>query len=43
MEAEFRDVPAEQSQKMRTDLMNYCGQDTDGMIEILKKLQEGVY
>ena len=43
MEAAFGNLPAEESQKIRTDLLSYCGQDTGGMIEILKKLQDIVY
>jgi hypothetical protein len=34
------DIPEEERQKIRNDLLIYCGQDTGGMIEIIKKLQE---
>ena len=40
MEAAFGDVSEEECQKVRNDLRIYCGQDTGGMIDILKKLQE---
>jgi len=40
MEAAFGNVSDEERQKIRTDLLDYCGRDTVGMIEILKKLQE---
>ena len=40
MEAVFNNIPDEEWQKIRTDLLTYCGQDTGGMIDILKKLQE---
>ena len=40
MEAAFGSMPIEERQKIRTDLLTYCGQDTGGMIEILEKLQE---
>jgi hypothetical protein len=40
MEAAFRDIPEAERQKIRIDLLSYCGQDTGGMIDILKKLRE---
>jgi len=40
MEAAFGNISDEDRQKIRTDLLTYCGQDTGGMIDILKKLQE---
>jgi hypothetical protein len=40
MEAAFGNIPDVERQKIRSDLLTYCGQDTGGMIEILKKLQE---
>ncbi|MCX6003661.1 MAG: hypothetical protein NTX46_04500 [Chloroflexi bacterium] len=40
MEAAFGNIPDEERRKIRTDLLTYCGQDTGGMIEILKNLQE---
>ena len=40
MEAAFGNITDVECQKIRTDLLIYCGQDTGGMIEILKKLQE---
>jgi hypothetical protein len=40
MEAAFGNFSGEERQKIRTDLLTYCGQDTGGMIEILKKLQD---
>jgi hypothetical protein len=39
MEAAFSNISDLQRQKIRTDLRLYCGQDTGGMIDILKKLQ----
>ena len=36
MEAAFGNITDEECQKIRTDLLTYCGQDTGGMIEILK-------
>ena len=38
MEAEFGDLPEDERQKIRTGLEVYCGQDTGGMIEIIKGL-----
>jgi hypothetical protein len=40
MEAAFSNISDAERQKIRTDLLTYCGQDTGGMIDILKKLQE---
>jgi TFIIF-interacting CTD phosphatase-like protein len=40
MEAAFGDIPEEARQKIRVDLLTYCGQDTGGMIDILRKLQD---
>ena len=39
MEAAFGNISELERQKIRTDLLTYCGQDTGGMIDILKKLQ----
>ena len=39
MEAAFGDIPEEERQKIRNDLCIYCGQDTGGMIDILRKLR----
>jgi len=38
MEAEFGDIPEEDRQAIRTGLEVYCGQDTGGMIWIIKRL-----
>ena len=38
MEAEFGDLAEDERQGIRTDLEVYCGQDTSGMIEIIKEL-----
>ena len=40
IEAAFGDIPEEARQKIRVDLLTYCGQDTGGMIDILRKLQD---
>jgi len=40
MEAAFGNISDADKQKIRTDLLTYCGQDTGGMIDILRKLQE---
>ena len=40
MEAAFGNISDAERQKIRTDLLTYCGQDTGGMIDILKKLQD---
>jgi len=39
MEAAFGNISDLERQKIRTDLLIYCGQDTGGMIDILNKLQ----
>jgi hypothetical protein len=39
MEAAFGNISDAERQKIRNDLLIYCGQDTGGMIEIIKKLQ----
>jgi len=38
MEVAFSHISEEDRQQIRTDLLTYSGQDTGGMIEILKKL-----
>jgi hypothetical protein len=40
MEAAFGNISDAERQKIHVDLLTYCGQDTGGMIDILKKLQE---
>jgi hypothetical protein len=40
MEAAFGNISNTERQKIRTDLLAYCGQDTGGMIEIVKQLKE---
>jgi hypothetical protein len=40
MEAAFGNISDVERQKIRTDLLAYCGQDTGGMVTILEKLQE---
>jgi hypothetical protein len=40
MEAAFGNISDKERQKIRIDLLTYCGQDTGGMIDILRKLQE---
>ena len=40
MEAVFDNISDAERQKIRIDLLTYCGQDTGGMIDILEKLQE---
>jgi hypothetical protein len=40
MEAAFGNISDAERQKIRIDLLTYCGQDTGGMIDILEKLQE---
>jgi hypothetical protein len=40
MEAAFSNISDADRQKIRVDLLTYCGQDTGGMIDILKKLQD---
>ena len=39
METAFGNISDAKRQKIRNDLLIYCGQDTGGMIEIIKKLQ----
>jgi len=36
----FMECPKEQKEKVRKDLLKYCKLDTEGMIDILRKLQE---
>ena len=43
MEATFENISDDEHQKIRADLLTYCGQDSGGMIEILKKLQKLVF
>jgi hypothetical protein len=40
MEAVFSNISNVERQKIRNDLLTYCGQDTGGMIEIVKQLEE---
>ena len=40
MESVFGNLSNGECQKIRTDLLVYCGQDTGGMVEILRKLRE---
>jgi hypothetical protein len=40
MEAAFGNISEEEQQKIRTNLLAYCGQDTGGMIEIIERLRE---
>jgi len=40
MEAAFGTISDAERQKIRTDLLTYCGQDTGGMIEIINKLDQ---
>ena len=40
LEAAFGNISDADRQKIRIDLLTYCGQDTGGMIDILRKLQE---
>ena len=42
MEAAFGNISDLERQKIRTDLLTYCGQDTGGMVEILNKLHDMV-
>ena len=39
MEAAFRDMPTEDRDKVFTDLLEYCGQDTFGMVRIVEELR----
>jgi hypothetical protein len=36
----FGDVPLEERRRVRQHLEEYCGQDTEGMVEIVQSLQE---
>ncbi len=36
----FRDCPKEEKEKVRKDLLEYCNLDTEGMVEILRRLDE---
>jgi hypothetical protein len=38
MQATFGDVSPEERRKIRKDLLNYCEQDTSGMVSIIEKL-----
>ena len=38
MEATFKDISAEERQKIHADLLAYCEQDTGGMVRIVEKL-----
>jgi hypothetical protein len=38
MQAAFGDIPAEARRKIRRDLLEYCGQDTLGMVRMVEKL-----
>ncbi len=40
MEIAFGNASEEEQQKIRTNLLAYCGQDTGGMIEIINKLRQ---
>ena len=40
LEATFGNVSNEERKKIRADLLTYCGQDTGGMIEIIKRLRQ---
>ena len=40
MEAAFGDIPDKERQKIRNDLRVYCGQDTEAMVRIIKRLDE---
>jgi len=42
MDAAFGDIPDEDREKIFTDLLSYCRQDTSGMIEILRRLEQAV-
>lgn len=33
-------IPAEQRDKTRQDLLDYCERDTEAMVELLKRLRE---
>ena len=36
----FRDCPKEEKEKVRKDLLEYCNLDTEGMVDILRRLDE---
>ena len=40
MEATFDNIPDEERQKIRANLLIYCGQDTEAMVRIIKRLDE---
>jgi hypothetical protein len=40
METVFGDIPEQERQRIRADLEAYCGQDSGGMIEMVKRLRE---
>ncbi len=40
MEAAFGNRCEEERQKIRANLLAYCGQDTGGMIEIINRLRQ---
>jgi len=40
MEAAFGNMSEEEQQKIRANLLAYCGQDTGGMIEIINRLRQ---
>ncbi|WP_278533080.1 DUF2779 domain-containing protein [Dehalococcoides mccartyi] len=40
MESVFGNLPPDEIRKIRADLEIYCGQDTGGMVEIVRKLRE---
>ncbi|WP_332445697.1 DUF2779 domain-containing protein [Dehalococcoides mccartyi] len=40
MESAFGNISEEERQKIRVDLLTYCGQDTGGMIEIVFRLRQ---
>lgn len=40
MQATFSDIPAEEVRKIRKDLLEYCGQDTAGMVRMVQNLAQ---
>lgn len=42
MESVFGDITPEEIQKIRADLIAYCGLDTYGMVEIVRRLEQAV-
>ncbi len=40
LRATFGDMPADERIKVMTDLEQYCGRDTEGMIWIVERLEE---